>query len=157
MSRRFNTKKFIKDVLNDKYALVIGNEILLDTKIEPTGDVHNYFLKKVNENSGVQYDDYYDIALEKSERINPIRQLIENEDVCFKAEYVSPLLTKLLETKLFTTVLTTTTDGFLEAAMRKVWGKDLQVVNIYDKRTVDGLQAELRNCRRGRCRRYCFC
>lgn len=150
MSRRFNTKKFIKDVLNDKYALVIGNEILLDTKIEPTGDVHNYFLKKVNENSGVQYDDYYDIALEKSERINPIRQLIENEDVCFKAEYVSPLLTKLLETKLFTTVLTTTTDGFLEAAMRKVWGKDLQVVNIYDKRTVDGLQAELRNCRRGR-------
>jgi hypothetical protein len=35
MSRRFNTKKFIKDVLNDKYALVIGNEILLDTKIEP--------------------------------------------------------------------------------------------------------------------------
>ena len=48
MSRKFNTKKFIKDVLNDKYALVIGNEILLDTKSEPTGDVHNYFLKKVN-------------------------------------------------------------------------------------------------------------
>ena len=27
MSRKFNTKKFIKDVLNDKYALVIGNDI----------------------------------------------------------------------------------------------------------------------------------
>lgn len=24
MSRKFNTKKFIKDVLNDRYALVIG-------------------------------------------------------------------------------------------------------------------------------------
>lgn len=36
MSRKFNTKKFIKDVLNDKYALVIGYEIVLDTKIEPT-------------------------------------------------------------------------------------------------------------------------
>ena len=36
MSRKFNTKKFIKDVLNDKYALVIGNEIILDSKIEPT-------------------------------------------------------------------------------------------------------------------------
>lgn len=35
MSRKFNTKKFIKDVLNDKYALVIGNEIIFDTK-EPT-------------------------------------------------------------------------------------------------------------------------
>lgn len=30
MSRRFNTKKFIKDVLNDRYALVIGNEMILD-------------------------------------------------------------------------------------------------------------------------------
>ena len=40
MSRKFNTKKFIKDVLNDKYALVIGNEIILNTEIEPTGDVH---------------------------------------------------------------------------------------------------------------------
>jgi hypothetical protein len=36
MSRRFNTKKFIKVVLNDRYALVIGNEIILDTKTEFT-------------------------------------------------------------------------------------------------------------------------
>ena len=36
MSRKFNTKKFIKDVLNDRYALVIGNEIILNTKIEPS-------------------------------------------------------------------------------------------------------------------------
>ena len=33
MSRKFNTKKFIKDVLDDRYALVIGNEIILDSKI----------------------------------------------------------------------------------------------------------------------------
>ena len=39
----------------------------------------------------------------------------------------------LLETKLFTTVLTTTTDGYLEIAMRKIWGNNLRVVNIYDK------------------------
>ena len=55
MSRRFNTKKFIKDVLNDRYALVIGNEIILDTKKEPTGDVHQYLLRKVNENSSEQF------------------------------------------------------------------------------------------------------
>ena len=48
MSRKFNTKKFIKDVLNDRYALVIGNEIILDSKIGPTGDVHQYFFRKVN-------------------------------------------------------------------------------------------------------------
>jgi len=45
MSRKFNTNKFIKDVPNDRYALVIGSEIILDPKIEPTGDVHQYFLR----------------------------------------------------------------------------------------------------------------
>lgn len=65
MSRKFNTKKFIRNVLNDRYALVIGNEMILDTKIEPTGDVHQYFLRKVNESSNVQYESYHEIELNK--------------------------------------------------------------------------------------------
>ena len=150
MSRKFNTKKFIKDVLNDKYALVIGNENILDTQIEATGDVHQFFLKKVNENSNVQYESYPEIALDKNERINPVRRLIVDGDITFRAEDVSKDLMALLETRLFTTVLTTTTDGYLEAAMRKVWGNELRVVNIYDKETVDELQKALKACRRGK-------
>lgn len=150
MSRKFNTKKFIKDVLNDKYALVVGNEIILDSKIEPTGDVHQYFLRKVNETSSVQYENYNEIALDKSERINPVRQLVESGEIVFDAKYVSPHLMTLLETKLFTTILTTTTDGFLEAAMRKIWGNELRVVNIYDKDTVDELQKARKSCRKDR-------
>ncbi len=150
MSRKFNTKKFIKDVLNDKYALVIGNEIVLDSKIESTGDVHQYLLRKVNENSNVQYENYHEVALDKNERINPVRRLIEDGNIRFMAEDVSKDLMALLETRLFTTVLTTTTDGFLEAAMRKIWGSELRVVNIYDKETVDELQKALKTCRRGK-------
>lgn len=150
MSRKFNIKKFIKDVLNDKYALVIGNEIILDTEIEPTGDVHQYFLRKVNETSNVRYENYHEIALEKSEKINPLRRLAEDGEIRFLEECVSKDLKKLLGTRLFTTVLTTTTDGYLEAAMRKVWGNDLRVVNIYDKDTVDELQKALESCRRGK-------
>lgn len=150
MSRKFNTKKFIKDVLNDRYALVIGNENILDTKIEPTGDVHQYFLRKVNENSNVHYESYHEIALDKNERINPVRCMIEDGDVKFRAEDVSKDLMALLQTRLFTTVLTTTTDEYLEAAMRKVWGNELRVVNIYDKETVDELQKALKACRRGK-------
>lgn len=148
MSRKFNTKKFIKDVLNDKYALVIGNEIVLDTKLEPTGDVHQFLLRKVNESLNVEYDSYSDIALEITEKKNPIRRMIENEEIRFLSDNVSPDLMALLETKLFTTVLTTTTDGYLEIAMRKIWGNNLRVVNIYDKETVDDFQKSLRNCRR---------
>lgn len=150
MSRKFNTKKFIKDVLNDKYALVIGNEIVLDSKIESTGDVHQYLLRKVNENSNVHYENYHEIALDKNERINPVRRLIEDGDIRFRAEDVSKDLMALLETRLFTSVLTTTTDGYLEAAMLKIWGSELRVVNIYDKETVDELQKALKTCRRGK-------
>lgn len=147
--RRFNTKKFIKDVLNDKYALVVGNEVILDSKIEPTHDVHQYILRKVNDNSNLQYENYHEIALDKNERINPIRKLIEDGDILFSADHLDGDLMNLLSSKIFATVLTTTTDGFLEAAMKKIWGKDLRVVNIYDKETVDDFQKALRNCRRG--------
>lgn len=150
MSRKFNTKKFIKDVLNDRYALVIGNEIVLDSKIESTGDVHQYLLRKVNENSSVHYENYSEIALDKNERINPVRRLIEDEEIRFRAEDVSKDLMALLEMRLFTTVLTTTTDGYLEAAMREIWGRELRVVNIYDKETVEELQKALKSCRRGK-------
>lgn len=150
MSRKFNIKKFIKDVLNDKYALVIGNEIILDTKIEPTGDIHQYMLRKVNESSNVQYENYNEIALYMDERINPIRQLVESGEIVFDDKSVSPKLMALLETKLFTTILTTTTDGFIEAALRKIFGKELRVVNVYDKETVDGLQDAIKGCRKGK-------
>lgn len=151
MSRRFNKKKFIKDVLNERYALVIGNEIILNPKVETTGDVQQFFLKKVNESSSIEYQNYNEIALDVSEKKNPVRQLLENGDVTFCAEDVSPDLMALLETRLFTTVLTTTTDGYLESAMRKIWPKEgeLRIVNIYDKDTVDDLQQALKKCRRG--------
>ena len=149
MPRRFNMNKFIKDVLNDRYALVIGNEIILDEKVEPSRDVHQYFLKTVNKTSAIEYTDYYDIALEKSERINPVRQLVESGEIRFDVESVSRDLAALLDTRLFTTILTTTTDGFLETLMRKIWGKELRVVNVYDKDTVDDLQKARRACRKG--------
>lgn len=137
-------------MLNGRYALVVGNEAILDTKIEPTRDVHQYFLRKVNEVSNVQYDEYYEIALDKNERINPVRRLIEDRKIQFRVEDVSKSLMSLLGTRLFTTVLTTTTDGYLECAMRQVWGNELRVVNIYDKDTVDEFQKTLKACRRGK-------
>lgn len=149
MPRRFNMHKFIKDILNDKYALIIGNEIILDEAVEPSCDIHKYLLRKVNEMSSVEYADYYDVALDKSERINPIRQLVEAGEIDFNADSVSKDLASLLETRLFTTILTTTTDGFLESLLRKIWGKELRVVNVYDKDTVDDLQKAQKSCRRG--------
>jgi hypothetical protein len=84
------------------------------------------------------------------ERINPVRQLVESGEINFDEKSVSSELITLLKTRLFTTILTTTTDGYLESALRKIWGKELRVVNIYDKETVDGLQDAIKGCRKGR-------
>ena len=153
MSMKFKKDKFAKDVYYGRYALVIGNESLLNPKIEPTGDVHQFFLRKVNENNNSQFKSYHEIAIDLSEKKNPVRQMIENGEIRFRACDVSEDLRALLETKLFTTVLTTTTDGYLEAAMREVWGNELRVVNVWDKETVDELQKALKACRRGK--KYC--
>lgn len=150
MSRKFNKKKFIKDVMANKYALVIGNEMILDNKIESTGDIHNYLLRKVNENSNVQYERFTEISLYMDERINPVRKLLDAGEIEYRADYLSNELRELLKTKLFTTILTTTTDGFLEVALRQIWGKNLRVVNIYDKDSVDEFQNALKNCRKER-------
>ena len=134
MSMKFKKDKFAKDVYYGRYALVIGNESLLNPKIEPTGDVHQFFLRKVNENNNSQFKSYHEIAIDLSEKKNPVRQMIENGEIRFRACDVSEDLRALLETKLFTTVLTTTTDGYLEAAMREVWGNELRVVNVWTRK-----------------------
>ena len=105
MARRFNLNKFIKSVFNDDYALVIGPEIILNTEVEPSGDIHKYLLRKVNENYGTDYSIYHEIALDKSERINPVRELIESGEIALTLENISPELKGLLETKMFTTIL----------------------------------------------------
>jgi hypothetical protein len=146
--RKFNINSFIKDILNNKYALIIGPEIILDTTIEPTGDIHQYFLNIVNKASGTSYSKYNEIALDKSERINPVRQLVESAEVSLTSKIASPELKALIKLRLFNTVLTTTTDGVLESVMKDEWGNALRVVNVYDKESVDRFQKDRRNYRR---------
>lgn len=140
MKRKFNLEKLLKDIFNDKYALVVGNEIILDSRIEPTGDVTEYILRRVNEEFNASYASYSEIALDKSERINPVRLLFHEDDFKFSADDVSIELRKLLETKLFTTILTTSTTGYLEALLREIWKDELRVVNIYEKDSIDSFQ-----------------
>lgn len=156
MRREFEIEEFAKDVLQDKYALIVGNEILLDTKIEPSGDIHSYYLKIVNKFTESNYTNYHEIALGKQEADNPVRELINAGKIVYDdAGLVSPQLLSLLSTKLFTTILTTTTDGLLEAAMKKVWPKEgeLRIVNIYDNDSMEKFRNAIKACRKDE--RYC--
>ena len=148
MNRKFSINNFIKDLLKNKYALVIGPEIILDTAVEPTGDIHQYLLRTVNKEFGTSYSKYDEIALDKTERINPVRSLVESGKIYFDSKNVSRELKALIELKIFSTVLTTTTDNVLESLMKETWGDSLRVINVYDKESVDDFQKEQRNYRK---------
>jgi len=43
---------------------------------------------------------------------------------------------KLLRTRLFKFVVTTTIDHYLETLLRDIWGEELRIVNIEDHRSI---------------------
>ena len=134
----FVKDQFIEDVFNTDYVLVIGNEVIMDKAVEPTGDVNRYILRAINASLRKEYKDFNELAADAASGVDPVRNLLNSEeDFSFDLRDMAPELRSLLETRLFPIVLTTTVDGYLETLMRSVWGDRLRVVNIDDKKAMD--------------------
>jgi len=138
----FDMVKFIDEVFNNDYILVIGNGIILDTKVEPSGDINKYLLHSINQALGTNYKNFNELFLHFNEEIDPIRNLLSLEK--FKKsmviEDISKELRNLLRTKLFKVVITTTFDSYIEILMREIWEEQLNVVNIWDVSSLSGFQ-----------------
>lgn len=147
----FSKEQFVEDLFNDDYLLVVGPEVIMDENVEPTGDVNQYILKALNYSLNQKYMDFNQLMNYSGEGIDPIRNLLNSEeDFSYEINDITKELKELLETRLFRIVLTTTFDGYLETLMRNIWGNNLRVVNIEDKKTLDSLRNELADCRNGR-------
>lgn len=147
----FRKEQFVEDLFNDEYLLVVGPEVIMNKDVEPTGDVNQYILKALNYSLNQKYIDFNQLMTHSGEGIDPIRNLLNSEeDFSYEINDITPELKDLLETRLFRIVLTTTFDGYLETLMRSIWGNNLRVVNIEDKKTLDSLRNELTDCRNGR-------
>ena len=44
----FNMEEAIGHVFNNEYILIVGHEVILDTNVEPSGDVNEYLLRHLN-------------------------------------------------------------------------------------------------------------
>ncbi len=145
----FDMSKFIEEVFNNMYILIIGSEVILDTKVEPSGDINRYLLRHVNKRLKSNYENFNELFLHSNEMIDPIRNLLSKEK--FKKEMeigdISEELRNLLRTKLFKVVITTTFDSYLEMLMRDIWDdkddKLLNVVNIWDAESLSNFQKRL--------------
>lgn len=138
----FHKEKFVEDVFNDSYILVLGSGVILDENKYPPGDVNQYILESINKTLNRDFKDFNELADASGTGYDFIRNLLNSEqDFSFDLNDISPELRALMETRLFPIVLTTTFDGYIESLMRSIWGDHLRVVNIDDKKTLD----ELRN------------
>lgn len=110
----FEWQKFLADIFQQKYVLVVGSEVQLK---QTCADGDNFkFLRKEYKNSD---DNVY----------------IDRKDflINYKIDLslFSDELKAILEKKIFRTIITTTTDDLLERVLRRIWGEELKVLNFY--------------------------
>lgn len=150
-SLEFNKEKFIEDVFNNEYILVIGSEVILDNKVEVSGDINKYLLKTINQLQHTKYTDFNDIILHSNEEIDPIRILLNSDKFkcAMSINDISTELRNLLSLKLFKVVISTTFDGYLELLMRNIWGDRLRVVNICNDKSIADFRNNLKSYRNG--------
>lgn len=143
---------FIESVVRGEYILVLGSQVVLskekDSVASANGDsmqlVFNYvkddLIEKDEITKGNPSKNFTELSTSRYSRIDvnkSIRDFLEstdeNDEPCFKIEEdeIEPQLMALLKEKLFRVVLTITFDPYIEYCMRKVWGDELRVMNIY--------------------------
>ena len=153
--RPFDERAFVDGVFNDEYILVVGSGVVLDKQQFPHsgGDINQYIIDEINQDRRqeqvgfVDYRSFTDIFRGTPlDEIDPIYNLL-TDDYDYALSDISPELTKLLRTKLFRFVLTTTIDGYLEALMRDIWGEELRIVNISDNYSLKDFQDALEKSR----------
>lgn len=145
----FDKEKFVDDVFNGEYILVIGNEVMMDKSVEETGDVNQYILKQLNYVLKTNYKDFNEVALHSNNKIDPIRNLLNLKQFKYHLNDISVELVSLLRLKLFKTVITTTFDFYLENLMLDIWGDKLKIVNICDDKSLAAFRNDLKKYREG--------
>lgn len=141
----FSRNRFASDCIRNKYALVIGSRAVLsrDTNPEAEGDSQKLLFDLTlrhkaaqDAREGQEEDEYQRLRrrvsnftdLANEYNYHSVREWVyesvsNNDFVPYFDSEIEPTLMKLLETKCFRVVITTTIDPYIEIAMNKVWGE----------------------------------
>lgn len=156
----FNEQAFLDGVFNNEYLLVIGSGVILDRTqkqfISSDGDINRYIVEEINKDRRADragFEGYHSFTEvyrgTAPDEQDPIHRLL-TDDLDYLTSDMSPELVKLIKTRQFRFVLTTTIDGYLEVLMREVWGDELRVVNIENDMDLRDFRIALENSRSGR-------
>lgn len=138
-SVEFKWETFIPNIINGKYVLVLGSEIMLskELNVECAGDSTRLIFNCVKDNLISQSNlgpDNHALNFTELSQVTPdvtkcIRKMV-NKGLDFEVSEMAPELVALLQTGLFRTVLTTTIDPYIERLMHDVFKDDLKVMDI---------------------------
>lgn len=146
----FTWEQFAKDCVNNRYALVIGGEAVLNRNVNPEAEGNSLKLlfdltlrqmatkEEFNEHKYLElkneYQNFTELIRDRNnETVKDyvLKALRNNDFLPLFDEEIEPSLMQLLQTRCFRIVLSTTIDPYIEIAMEKVWGKgSFDVVQI---------------------------
>jgi TIR protein len=139
----FNT--VVDDICRGHYVLVLGSDVILDTELNPEahGDSARFFISKVLATKNEQGRNYSDaetfprLIIDNSLNSNEVRKWLLDEIATnlFDPWDLNPDLVRLLKSKCFRIVLSTTFDPAVELLMNLVWGEGkYRIMNISNAR-----------------------
>lgn len=137
---RWDENLFINRVVQGEYILLIGNQDLLSYDYEEfsnaQGDSNTFLLNRtiseINKSHKID-SQIYNSFTELSYFINDIEEYVLNsiDEIEPELNDVTKEIIELIESKCFKIVITTTIDPFIETVMRKVYGDELIVMDIF--------------------------
>lgn len=151
----FSIGTFISNVCNNRYVLVIGDEVILDKDefADVNGNLQSFVLRELNLWLGRDFPSLSELVASRplhSTNEDPsgtdlIREfyLAEGHDAYIAQDDLSPELVDLLQTRLFRFVMTTSVAPQIERLMRDIWKEELRVVNIADQADWKRFQQEI--------------
>lgn len=147
----FSWEEFVMDVIGGKYVLLIGPEVMLNRELLmktvdglseeekakcADGDINKYIVTQINHHEKQHYSDFFDIAHNSRANEDKIRSYLNDKDAFVtELQDIDPDLQKLIATRRFPLILTTTIDDYLIKLMEKIWGergKDFLVASLLD-------------------------
>lgn len=137
----------VEDICKGEYVLVLGSDVMWNTDYDiAQGDSAKFFINRIVDDRREQGQhlraatNYNEFILNNN--LNPLSLRKWMHDAVattgFVPEDITPDLVKLLKSKCFRVVLTTTVDSSVEYLMDQVWGKDkYHKKNIYNPKDHD--------------------
>ena len=117
--------KLIYDIYKGEYVLVLGSDVVLKEEYG-NGNSTNYIESEFDA-------EYLELCQTIEHRKREIHKYLQ-KDWEYDVNEISEDLVRLIKTKCFRFILTTTYDGYIETIMREVYGEDLRVLNFKDVR-----------------------